>query len=74
MHINIINLVFFYSEKISYFFTSEIVRNFSSEIIRYFFTVAKQGFLCNFGTGTFFKMFKLNLSEGYLSEITLRIL
>ena len=39
-------------------------------ILSYFFTVAKQGFLGNFETGSFLK----NLSEGYLSEITLPIL
>ena len=38
---------------------------FTSEVIQYFFTVAKQGFLGNFGTGTFFQKV---LSGGYLSE------
>ena len=37
----------------------------------YFFTVAKQGFLGNFGTGIFYQKV---LSEGYLLEITLRML
>ena len=37
----------------------------------YIFTVAKQGFFCNFGTGIFYQKV---LSEGYLSEITLRML
>ena len=36
----------------------------------YIFTVAKQGFLGNFGTKTFFKKV---LSEGYLSEIELHM-
>ena len=36
----------------------------------YIFTVAKQGFLGNFGPGIFYQ--KL-LSEDYLSEITLRM-
>ena len=37
----------------------------------YIFTVAKQGFLGNFGNGIFYQKV---LSEGYLSEITLRML
>ena len=34
------------------------------------FTVAKQGFLANFGTGIFYQKI---LCGGYLSEITLRM-
>ena len=34
----------------------------------YIFTVAKQGFLANYGTGIFYQKV---LNEGYLSEITL---
>ena len=37
----------------------------------YIFTVAKQGFLGNFGTEIFYQNV---LSEGFLSEITLRML
>ena len=37
----------------------------------YIFTVAKQGFLDNFGTGIFYQKV---LGEGYLSEITLDML
>ena len=37
----------------------------------YIFTVAKQGFLGIFGTGLFYQKV---LSEGYLSEIMLRML
>ena len=46
-----VKLVFFYSEKILY-------HSLVADTI-YNFTVAKQGFLGNFGTGTFFKRFKL---------------
>ena len=37
----------------------------------YIFTVAKRGFLGNFGTGIFYQKV---LSEGYMSEIMLRML
>ena len=56
-------MVFFYSEKISYF-------SLVTDMI-YIFTAAKQGFLGNFETEIFYKKV---LSEGYLSEIKLRML
>ena len=54
----------FYSEKISYF--SLVVTD-----TIYIFTVAQRGFLGNFGTGIFYQEV---FSEGYLSEILLRML
>ena len=59
MHINVSKIGIFYSEKLPVIDTI------------YIFTVAKQGFLGNFGTGIFYQKV---LSEGYLSEITLRML
>ena len=59
-----VKLVFFYNEKILYFFS--LVTDTIS-----IFTVVKQGFLGNFGTGNFYQNV---LSEGYLSEIMLHML
>ena len=56
--------------KIVFFYSKKKYRIFSlvTDTI-YIFTLAKQGILDNFGTGIFYQKV---LSEGYLSEITLR--
>ena len=63
MHINVSKIGIFYSEKLSYL-------SLVTDTI-YIFTVAKQGFLGNLGLGFFYQKV---LSEGYLSEITPRML
>ena len=58
-----VKLVFFYSEK-------NIVFSLVTDTID-IFTVAKQSFLDNFGTGIFYQKV---LCEGYVSEIMVRML
>ena len=55
-------MVFSYSENCIFSLVTDTI---------YIFTVAKHGFLGNFGTGIFYLKV---LREGYLSEITLHML
>ena len=56
--------------KLVFFLVENIVFSLVTDTF-YSFTIAKLGFLDNFGTGIFYQKVK---SIGYLSEITLRML